>query len=872
MLYRIIRLCLIFITFGVRIFNIKSHRMRIRLLLLACLITMGVTAQKNQPLKEIYAAPPVVVSSPLMTDTVDVKGKKLNDENILKMKLAIPEQVKFNNTLLADSAGYFFVEKPEKNAQFHLFSFYVGTNRFAKGTLKVTSPNMFEIYVDDKSVVSKTTKEDNLKTAKNKTTALTAYPKACRMVIKLLVSAKDSVVPCLKVDIEKLRDDSSTLFCTTNSDLRKFDFTDIMLGKRLTNVRISPNGKYGLLSYRETFGEKSVISTELYNIRTGKSILVGGDKPQLNWMPASEKLYYVQTFDEVSNLVTIDPATLEETTVARNVPKENLYISPDEKTLYYYVEEKGDEPKGDLKLLLSPNDRQPSYRNERFIYSYKLSTGLSQQLTFGSSTTSLNDISPDSKKILFTTTEETLTERPFRKYSMFLFNLESMSVDTLWTDEGFAYGATFSPEGKEILISGAPEAFGGIGLNINKDQIANSYDGQAFIMDLETKKIEAITKNFAPSVNSAVWNKSDNMIYLKVTDKDYVNIYRYDPKNKKYTLIPVKEEVVRAFNMAEKAPIAIYSGASTANTTRAYSLNINNLESVLISDPDKEHQDKLVYGEAQDWNFKNSDGVTIYGRCFTPPNFDEAKKYPMIVYYYGGTTPTSRSYEHNYPPNVYAALGYVVYVVQPSGAIGFGQKFSSMHVNAWGKRTAEDIIEGTERFVKEHPFVDGEKIGCIGASYGGFMTMYLQTRTDIFAAAVSHAGISSISSYWGEGYWGFTYSSGASAHSYPWNNPDMYVKQSPLFSADKVKTPILLLHGTEDTNVPPGESIQFYTALKILGKPVEFIEVKGENHVIADYKHRVEWMHSVLAWFDRWLKDDAGWWKEMYPNSPTLKQ
>ena len=122
----------------------------------------------------------------------------------------------------------------------------------------------------------------------------------------------------------------------------------------------------------------------------------------------------------------------------------------------------------------------------------------------------------------------------------------------------------------------------------------------------------------------------------------------------------------------------------------------------------------------------------------------------MIVYYYGGTTPTTRGISNPYCAQLFASRDYVVYVIQPSGTIGFGQEFSARHVNAWGKRTADDIIEGTKQFCKEHPFVDEKKIGCLGASYGGFMTQYLQTQTDIFAAAVSHAGISDVTSYWGK--------------------------------------------------------------------------------------------------------------------------
>ena len=205
----------------------------------------------------------------------------------------------------------------------------------------------------------------------------------------------------------------------------------------------------------------------------------------------------------------------------------------------------------------------------------------------------------------------------------------------------------------------------------------------------------------------------------------------------------------------------------------------------------------------------------------------------------------------------------VIYVCNPSGAIGYGQEFAARHVNTWGKESGDDIIEGTKLFCKEHPFVDDKKIGCIGASYGGFMTQYLQTRTDIFAAAISHAGISNIASYWGGGYWGYSYGECAQYGSFPWNNPDLYVKQSPLFNADKIHTPLLLLHGTADTNVPTNESQQLYTALKILGREVSYVQVEGEDHVVVNYDKRLAWQNAIFAWFAKYLKGDDNWWKTL---------
>ncbi len=226
----------------------------------------------------------------------------------------------------------------------------------------------------------------------------------------------------------------------------------------------------------------------------------------------------------------------------------------------------------------------------------------------------------------------------------------------------------------------------------------------------------------------------------------------------------------------------------------------------------------------------------------------------------------SRSFRGRYPKELYTAHGYIVYVVNPSGATGYGQEFSAAHVNNWGVTVADEIIEATKYFTSQHSFVNKNKIGCMGASYGGFMTMLLMTKTNIFATGISHAGISSISSYWGEGYWGYLYSSSASAESYPWNNKDLYVNQSALFNADKQENSLLLLHGGSDTNVPIGESIQLFAALRLLGKTVEFVKIPGENHWILEYKKRVVWQKSIAAWFDRELKGEPQWWDELYPD------
>jgi dipeptidyl aminopeptidase/acylaminoacyl peptidase len=103
------------------------------------------------------------------------------------------------------------------------------------------------------------------------------------------------------------------------------------------------------------------------------------------------------------------------------------------------------------------------------------------------------------------------------------------------------------------------------------------------------------------------------------------------------------------------------------------------------------------------------------------------------------------------------------------------------------------------------------------------------------------------------------------AGQYPWNAKELYTDQSPLFRADKIHTPLLLTHGTDDTNVPIIESIQLFTALKLLGRDVALVEVPGENHWFMDYQKRILWSNTIMAWFAKYLKGDSAWWDALYP-------
>ena len=823
-------------------------------------------AQSEIKVLEYKVSSPIPVQEPVKIDSTDVNKKKFDDKNLLGLFVNFENALKQSQVKSADSAGIISLEKSiggEKS--FRVLSFNLEADRYSKVKIAVSSTEMQEVYVNNKREKVKETFEDSIKKARFSEIDLTMEPyKRYEIVIKSLVRSVDTINPAIKTTIKTDQKNSSSQLLVSVDGKRRININDIIEGHRITGSSLSPGGKYFLASYNLVFpGGRSSVYSELKELKTNRLITrFDGYSPR--WMPSSDLLVYARNGVRERDLFTLDPATMQETCIAQGIKYGSFNISPDQSFMILSIQEEIPEDRGDLKRYLSPSDRAGSFRGRSSLYIYRFADQRAQQLTFGQTSAYLSDFRSDSKKILFMTSKEDLSAPRLRSSAVYEMDLQTLAIDTIAIDSNIS-SASYSPDYQKIIFTGSANAFEGIGLNIKPEQIANTYDTQSFIMDMKTREVSVISKDFNPSIASASWEEIDNRIYFSVDDEDRKPVYVYDPKSEKYERLDLQEDMISGFQIAKSAPVAIYRGESAANAYRLYSYDLKTKKSQLLSDPFAEQLSELNLSEMNDWNFKTADGTEIKGRYYLPVDFDPNKKYPMVVYYYAGTTPTTRIFESTYPLQTYSALGYVVYTLQPSGTIGFGQEFSARHVNAWGKVTADEIIEGTKRFCDEHSFVDRTKIGCIGASYGGFMTQYLQTQTDIFAAAISHAGISALSSYWGEGYWGYAYSAIASAGSFPWNNSELYVNQSPLFQADKINTPLLLLHGDVDTNVPMGESVQMFNALKLLGKTVEFVRVAGENHAIYGYQKRLDWNKTIHAWFAKWLKEQPEWWEALYP-------
>lgn len=824
---------------------------------------------RELPVANWRLSEPITVRTPFMNDYIAPDGSKYKTSDLLKSRTRAEMP---GVSVVADTAGVIVLSPaPATNATMQVMQTLLRSERFAKGQLKVSSQVPFVVELDGKELTSKLTAEkDSLTPASTASAALRLEPEHdVRLTVKLLALASDSVAnPSVKVLFVPDAEFEGVALASGPEMLRRFTLEDSEFGNRVSGLSMSPDGKYLITRYYNYYDANRRHSySTLTDLKTGKEI--NSNLPwNVKWMPSGSKLYMTQTAADGYDLFTVDPVTGAMELLAASIPVDNFTWSPKGDCLYYTHHEEGVKESGPLRRYATPDDRMPGDRNRYFIVRFTPATGISERLTFGNHTTSLNDISHDGRKLLVSTSSEDPTVRPFYRSAYYILDVETLAADTLVAPgPSFVNSGKFSPDASKVLFSGSPSAFNELGKNCGSHPIANDFDVQLYVMDVATKQVKPLTFNFDPSIENVVcWNAANGLIYVIAEEGFGRNLYSINPATDEFTLLPADIENISSATMGDDQALRIaYMGHGYHYAWKACLLDLKKGRNTLIADPRGAELAKINLGKVEPWKFTASDGTEIDGVVCFPPDFDASKKYPMIVYYYGGTSPTQKSITQPYTPQLFASRDYVVYVVNPSGTTGYGQEFSARHVNAWGKRTAQDIIEGVQKFYRTHEYVDSTKIGCLGASYGGFMTQYLQTLTPMFAAAVSHAGISNVASYWGEGYWGYSYNSVAAADSYPWSNPELFTQQGSLFNADKINTPLLLLHGTVDTNVPIGESIQLFNALRILNKPVEFISVDGENHFISDFSKRILWHNSIMAWFERWLRGDASWWNDLYP-------
>lgn len=834
-------------------------------------------ATQSLPVEEVLVAGPIAVTLPVFHDA-DRAGVALKD--LLEGMPAVPgEGWPLAGGSFAGPLGGVISWVPGKTGdglydfgpgelpQARYLAFYLATDRWQKATLTVTSAQEVRAALDGADLALKKGEAPADSTVHTAELTLTAGKHlVCLRTLQDPAAGKPWNVG-LTLALEAGVPAGAVAVATTPE--RPVDIHTVLDAPRIAEAALSPDGSLVAITLGAfPNGKDKETWLEVRDTALGKLVWSwrGQEAPGgVKWHPQGRRLSWQVSRDEKATVWVYDLDAGTTRAVLRDVEKLGAWRwVPDGGSVVYEIGRSPEPDKRKVKRVMNPADRQPWWRDRSHLMQIFVPGGLTRRLTAGPVSPENWTLSGDGRQLLFFTGEPDLTQRPFAASDLWLMDLATLQARKILSDPWIG-GAEFSPDGRTLCLQGSPSAFGGLGRDLPEGVQANDYGGQLYLFDPATQKATPITKGFGPDVGWFSWCPADGMIYALTTETQYSNAYRLAPGGGRWQKIDTGMECADQLALPLRGRTAVVRGTSATVPNKLFTVDLKKNSAREILDPGADAYRDIVFGKIENWTARLQEGGDIDGYVYYPPDFDPTRKYPLIVYYYGGTSPITRDYGGRYPKNIWAGLGYVVYVPNPSGATGYGQEFAARHVNDWGRLTAAEVIGATRAFLDAFPWADRDHVGCIGASYGGFLTEYILTQTDLFAAGISHAGISDISSYWGEGLWGYAYGARALAGSFPWQDRELFVEQSPLFHADKITTPLLLLHGDADTNVPKGESDQLFTALKLLGRDVEYVQIQGQDHHILDHDQRIVWNDTILAYFAKYLQGLPQWWDALYP-------
>ena len=755
---------------------------------------------------------------------------------------------------------------------------YLESPRWQKVDLVLKTRQRTAVYLDGRLIKKKSNATARASEPEEFSSELVLQRDKHLLLVKTVFDSRDSLSVWSVRPLFKIKSEAVSCIPTLSlSPIHRFSQKDMEKMKSLSDITISPDGRWlaTVMSEADLKLDMYASYLEIFDTHSGDrvhAVRTDGDVSQPQWSPDAKHVLFISgsggrgSGQDGSDLWLLDMRTRGlEKVLSDEKGLEAPRWSNDGQYVFFekWEDKSASEEKQAYEKLEELYERWDYWKNKSHLFVVSLSNKAEFQLTTGEFTVEAYQVSPDGRAIAFLRSVP-IKERPFFKSELWKVDVKTLQSETLLSEPFEISDFSWSPDGKSVAIIGESSI-------ATPEDVHNRYQQSLYLLDVRSRALRKLTGDFGPTIGvdligaqpgrKSVWWDKTGTLFFTATDKSLVRVYYMNPDHPgKLSRIKLPETVSSGFDASPDGRFIACTASSQTETRKAYLVDVSSRANSEVLDPSKDVMKYATLARVEKTDFVDSDGTTIEGWLYYPEGFDSTQSFPLVVYFYGGTIPIGETFSRD--AQRLASQGYVVYVLNPRGAVGHGQAFADAHVNDWGGLSAKDVIEGTTKLLSERSFLDKKRVGCYGGSYGGFLTMSLLTQTDVFRAAVAWYGISNITSYWGAGWWGYLYSDVASALSYPWNRPDVYVEKSPIFKADKINAALLLMHGKEDTNVPEVESEQMFTALKVLNRDVVYVRWEGEGHGISSKpSSSKEGGLMMLEWFDKYLKGQPEAWE-----------
>jgi dipeptidyl aminopeptidase/acylaminoacyl peptidase len=658
------------------------------------------------------------------------------------------------------------------------------------------------------------------------------------------------------------------------TDYKPFTINELIPIRRVADPQLSPDGKWIAFTITDTDKAANRRTTGMYLMSAkggdAQQLLNGEVASQPRWSPDGSKLAFISAKSGAPQIWTLDLAT-KKTAQVSNIAlgADNPVWSPDGKMLAFVSDVYPDCPDNDCNAkrddaaskskVKAKISEKLLFRHWNFwkegkrthVFVMASAGGAARDLTPGDfdappfSLGGPNDyaFSPDSKELVFarnTDKDEALSTNS----DLFTVAVEGGEAKRLTGDnKGADLSPQYSPDGKYIAY---------------RSQVRAGFEADRWrlmLYDRETGKSRAISNAIDNSVESFTFSPDNKKIYAVVLERGGQPVYELSPDN-----VSIKKLISLGFNddlkVSSDGKTFIFTRNSATRPVEIFRANADGTNATQITRINEEVMAQFGLRAAEEISWEGAGKAKVYGYIVKPANFDASKKYPLVVLIHGGPQGAwNNAWSYRWNPQVFASAGYVVFMPNPRGSTGYGQNFTDEISGDWGGKVFTDITNGVAN-VTLAPYIDKERIGAAGGSYGGYMVNWILGHNDDprfkFKALVSHAGVFNLTSMYGatEELW-FT---DWEFKGRPWTNPQMYDKWSPHKFVAKFNTPTLVVHGELDYRVPVGEGLQLFTALQLQNVPSKLLVYPDEGHWILKPQNSVLWYDTVLGWFDTYLK------------------
>ncbi|MCI1647482.1 MAG: S9 family peptidase [Bacteroides sp.] len=458
---------------------------------------------------------------------------------------------------------------------------------------------------------------------------------------------------------------------------------------------------------------------------------------------------------------------------------------------------------------------------------------------------------PASDKIAYTCRKKTGLEYATSTNSdIYIYDLKTgKTIDITEENKGYDVNPQYSPDGKYIAWQ-----------SMERDGY-ESDQNRLFVMDLATGEKRFISKAFESNVDGFLWNKNSRSLYFFGVWHGETQIYNVNLTTND-TITQLTDGMCDYASLALAGNKIIAKRHSMSMGDEIYAVdnsrNGNAFAAVKqLSFENKPIYDQLEMGKVEARWMKTTDGQEMLTWVIYPPQFDPHKKYPTLLYCEGGPqSPISQFWSYRWNFQIMAAHGYIVVAPNRRGLPGFGLKWNEEISGDYGGQCMKDYFTAIDNMAKE-PYVDKDRLGCVGASFGGFSVYWIAGHHNKrFKAFIAHDGIFNMQMQYleTEEKWFANWDMGGAY----WEKENKVAQQtyanSPHLFVDKWDTPILCIHGEKDYRILASQAMAAFDAAKMRGVPAELLIFPDENHWVLKPQNGILWQRTFFEWLDKWLK------------------